>query len=407
MDAGFRHHNLNRFGIYAVCITMKARVIAYYLPQFHPIPENDEAWGPGFTEWVNVAKARPLFKGHYQPRIPADLGFYDLRLPIIREQQAQMARDAGIEGFCYWHYWFGNGKLLLQRPFQEVLASGKPDFPFCLAWANHDWVTGTWQNVRGREGNTIIAEQKYPGDEDFIAHFNYCLPAFKDKRYITLDGKPIFCIFDPYHFAAVSRFISLWRNLAEQNGLQGIHFIAICSSTSTINRDKDGNLRRVLPNLESSSDLYNSILSLGFDGINSIGMSRAEMLHQGKVSTILRKAMLHLSSVPPVLKFDYPKVIKHCFAPEDSWPNVYPTIIPQWDRSPRVGNQTGIYINASPEHFKEHILNALSIIKDKPEDSKILFLRAWNEWAEGNYVEPDQRFGHGWLEAIKETIQSE
>ena len=122
---------------------MKARVIAYYLPQFHPIPENDEAWGPGFTEWTNVAKAKPLFRGHYQPRIPADLGFYDLRLPEVREQQAQMAREAGIEGFSYWHYWFGNGKMLLQRPFEEVLKSSKPDFPFCCTWAKHDCTTST------------------------------------------------------------------------------------------------------------------------------------------------------------------------------------------------------------------------------------------------------------------------
>lgn len=170
---------------------MEARVIAYYLPQFHPIPENDNVWGPGFTEWTNVAKARPVFHGHYQPRIPADLGFYDLRLPETREQQAQLAREAGVEGFCYWHYWMGNGKRLLQRPFDEVLNSGKPDFPFCLAWANHDWKTNTWKN---KGGNQMICEQLYPGDEDYIAHFNYVLKAFKDHRYITVDGKPLFLI---------------------------------------------------------------------------------------------------------------------------------------------------------------------------------------------------------------------
>ena len=174
---------------------MKARVIAYYLPQFHPIPENDAAWGPGFTEWTNVAKAKPLFRGHQQPRIPADLGFYDLRLPEVREQQAQMAREAGIEGFCYWHYWFGHGKMLLQRPFEEVLQSGKPDFPFCLAWANHDWTTSTWQS---QGGSKMIAKQEYPGEKDYIAHFNYCLAAFRDHRYITVDGKPLFAIYDPY-----------------------------------------------------------------------------------------------------------------------------------------------------------------------------------------------------------------
>ena len=164
---------------------MKARVIAYYLPQFHPVPENDKYWGKGFTEWTNVASAKPLFRGHYQPRIPSDLGFYDLRIPQVREEQAQLASEAGIEGFCYWHYWFGNGKMLLEKPFEEVLTTGKPDFPFCLCWANHTWSTKGWRKDADVE---VIAEQTYPGDEDYVEHFNYCLPAFKDKRYITVDG---------------------------------------------------------------------------------------------------------------------------------------------------------------------------------------------------------------------------
>ena len=189
----------------------KARVIAFYLPQFHPIPENDKYWGKGFTEWTNVAKARPLFKGHYQPHIPADLGFYDLRLPEIREQQAELASEAGIEGFCYWHYWFGNGKQLLERPFNEVVASGKPNFPFCLAWANHDWTTATWK--KGMKGG-MIAEQLYLGKEDHIQHFNTLLPAFKDERYIRVDGKLLFLIYDPYRFEHVEEFIETWHKLA-------------------------------------------------------------------------------------------------------------------------------------------------------------------------------------------------
>ena len=148
---------------------MEARIIANYLPQFHPIPENDKFWGKGFTEWTNVAKAKPFFKGHYQPRIPADLGFYDLRLPEIREQQAQLAREAGVEGFCYWHYWFGNGKQLLERPFQEVVASGKPDFPFCLCWANHDWSNKSWK--KDSKLDAMIAKQEYLGEKDHTEHF--------------------------------------------------------------------------------------------------------------------------------------------------------------------------------------------------------------------------------------------
>lgn len=380
---------------------MKARVIAYYLPQFHPIPENDEVWGKGFTEWTNVAKAKPLFRGHYQPRIPADLGFYDLRLPEIREQQAQMAREAGIEGFCYYHYWMGNGKQLLQRPFEEVLASGKPDFPFCLCWANHEWTTRTWQNG----GKTkMIAPMVYSGDEDYTAHFNYVLPALRDKRYITVDGKPLFSIYDPYHFTGVRRFMELWRQLAKENGLPDIHFTAWMSSTSTIKRKDDGSIERVLPNLKSSADVYNQILSLGFDSITSYGKSRAEMLYMGKYMRIITKYVHKHIPFLPSLRYNYAKVMPHFFAPEDSWENVFPTIFPQWDRTPRAGSSEGIYVNATPDNFKRHIEDALNVIKDKQQEHQILFLKSWNEWGEGNYVEPDLRYGHGFLDAIRETV---
>lgn len=380
---------------------MKARVIAYYLPQFHPIPENDKYWGKGFTEWTNVAKAKPLFKGHYQPRIPADLGFYDLRLPEVREQQAQMAREAGIEGFCYWHYWFGNGKRLLQRPFNEVLQSGKPDFPFCLAWANHSWKTSTWENG-GKD--RMIVEQRYLGEEDYTMHFQEVLPAFKDKRYITIEGKPLFAIFDPYNFQDVSNFIKTWQRLAKENGLKGIYFIAMSNSTSTLQRNADGTLKRVTPNLKSSERVYNDLLNLGFDGINSFGKSRAEMLYMGKYARIAKKLLHQYLPFLPTHCINYEKITQHFFAPEDSWQNVYPSIFPQWDRTPRAGNSEGVYVNATPTTFKKHIQNALNVIKNKDMEHRILFLRSWNEWGEGNYVEPDLKYGHGFLDAIKEAI---
>lgn len=379
---------------------MRARVIAYYLPQFHPIPENDEAWGKGFTEWTNVVKAKPLFRGHYQPRIPADLGFYDLRLPEVREMQAEMARGAGIEGFCYYHYWFG-GKQLLQRPFNEVLQSGKPDFPFCLCWANHEWTTKTWQS---KGDSRVIAEMCYLGDDDYKAHFNYVLPAMRDHRYITVDGKPIFVIYDPYKFADVSHFIGLWRLWAEQSGLPGIHFVAQMNTTSTIRRRADGTLERVLPNLESSADVYNHILALGFDAINSYGRHRAEMLYMGKYRKILSRFLRQHFACMPVQKVNYPKVVSHFFVPEDKWENVYPTIIPQWDRSPRVGRRDVIYVNATPQHFQEHVKHALQVIKGKTEDHRIIFMKSWNEWGEGNYVEPDIKYGHGYIEALKNAL---
>ena len=198
------------------------RPIAIYLPQFHPIPENDEWWGKGFTEWTNVVKAKPLFKGHEQPKFPGELGFYDLRVAEVREQQAELARKHGIEGFMYWHYWFA-GKRILERPFQEVLESGKPDFPFCLGWANETW-KGTWH---GLSENKALIEQTYPGIEDHQKHFYAVLSAFQDKRYITVEGKPIFLIYRPFEIPEVGLLIQLWRELAVKNELKGIYFIGI------------------------------------------------------------------------------------------------------------------------------------------------------------------------------------
>src|SRR5882672_1192445 len=200
----------------------RARLIAFYLPQFHPIPENDEWWGKGFTEWTNTAKAKPLFSGHYQPHVPADLGFYDLRLPEAREAQARMAREYGVEAFCYYHYWFGSGRRLLERPFNEVLQSGKPDFPFCLCWANESW-TGVWHGAQ----NKVLVQQTYPGREDAERHFQALLPAFLDERYVRVEGKPLFLVYSPEELTDPVGFTRLWRELAVRAGLPGIYFVGV------------------------------------------------------------------------------------------------------------------------------------------------------------------------------------
>lgn len=382
---------------------MKARVIALYLPQFHPIPENNRWWGPGFTEWTNVAKAKPLFKGHVQPKIPADLGFYDLRLPEVRQQQADLAHEAGIEGFCYYHYWFG-GKQLLERPFNEVLASGKPDFPFCLCWANHSWSNKTWNRKSNMQSNSMLIEQTYPGYDDDYNHFMNVLPAFRDKRYITIDGKPVFFLYNPWEHTRVKEWIVTWRKLAQENGLPGLHIVSMCDATLTFKLNPDGTKSRVLPNVESSQDLFQTVLDMGFDAVNCIGMRRGEMLSEGRMlnlcKTILRKAGLPIGKF-----FDYSRTVKGFFPPETKWENVYPTIVPQWDRSPRAATLDGIYVHATPKAFEEHIKDALTYIEKKDPEHRVMILKSWNEWGEGNYVEPDLEFGHGWLEAIKNTIQ--
>lgn len=382
---------------------MKARVIALYLPQFHPIPENDKYWGKGFTEWTNVGKAKPLFKGHYQPRVPADLGYYDLRMPEVREAQAGLAREAGIEGFCYWHYWFGNGRMLLERPFQEVLDSGKPEFPFCLGWANHSWKTSTWTND-GKQRNEMIAEMQYLGEDDYRKHFNYVLKAFQDKRYITVDGMPLFLIFDPIDLPA--DFIPYWRKLAKEVGLPGIHFVANIQNTNGRPlKDNNGNIvAKGYFATDEAGKYYDYVVNIkGFDAVASLGTWRAEIMSKNKFWFAAQRVLANRFNIKIPNIYDYRKIMKNYYVPEDSRENVYPSLLPQWDRSPRSG-VNGIYKNSTPEYFKESILEALKLVKNKKAEHRILFLKSWNEWAEGNYVEPDIKFGHGYLDAIHDSI---
>lgn len=355
----------------------QVRVIAFYLPQYHPTAENDQWWGKGFTEWTNVGKARPLFRGHYQPRVPADLGYYDLRVPETRIEQAEMAERYGVEGFCYWHYWFGNGRQLLQRPFQEVLASGKPDFPFCLSWANHSWEDKQFS----KEGtHRILMEQLYPGEADETAHFNALLPAFKDHRYIRVDDKPLFMVYNPFELPDAGRFILLWQKLARENGLKGIHFIGQTNDAKEVQTLKD----------------------MGFDAVNIVRLfdffkldySLPEKIHMKIMRVIFKRGRI----------VDYARAAKYFSGVEDRNADCYPTIIPNWDHSPRSGRKGHILIHSTPEKFKKHVLQTFANVMDKPEDKRIVFLKSWNEWAEGNYMEPDLKFGRSYLEALKEAM---
>ena len=354
----------------------KARVLAFYLPQFHPTPENDAWWGKGFTEWTNVGKAKPLFRGHYQPQVPADLGYYDLRVPETRMAQADMAREYGVEGFCYWHYWFGNGRRLLDRPFTEVLESGNPDFPFCLAWANHSW-HGIYCGVKSKEP---LIEQTYNGLSDYEHHFYDVLPAFKDKRYITVDGKPFFLVFSPLEIPDPKEFIDCWQQLAIRNGLKGIHFVAHTYKAENI-------------------DL---LLSRGFDAVNVVrlfdyqrhGLSVFKMA----VNKIKREFFKH------GFWCEYKDAMKFFSGKEDMQENVYPTVVPNWDHSPRTGKFGVILKNSSPGLFRKHVEKVLDSVDHKADEHKVVILKSWNEWAEGNYMEPDLKHGRGYLEALKEAL---
>lgn len=386
----------------------KTRFIAVYLPQFHPVKENDEVWGKGFTEWTNVAQARPLFRGHYQPHIPADLGFYDLRLEQSRIDQAELAREYGIEGFCYWYYWFGKGDKILERPFNEVLHSGKPDFPFCLAWANHSWTTLSWTKVNNPKDIKLIKEQKYLGVEDYTNFFFDVLPAFKDKRYITVDGKPLFLVHSPSTIPDIDVLISTWRKLAVENGLKGVFFVGSSTGVSYSDDRSKKNRKHHLPNINETGELYKKLYEKGFDAVNSQNLTRSVIKSEGALWNFIRTA-INLKTPFKILKKYKQKTINDNLLSEyDGQNNVFPSIYSNWDRSPRVGRATEVLLtNSTPAAFKS-ILKKVSVVVSKKEpDHKVVFIRSWNEWAEGNHIEPDLKYGRGFLEAIKEVLDEE
>jgi len=363
----------------------RARLIAFYLPQFHPIPENDEWWGTGFTEWTNVTKAKPLFEGHYQPILPGDLGFYDLRVPEIRIAQAELARMYGIEAFCYWHYWF-NGKQLLERPFNEVLMTGEPDFPFCLGWANDSW-TGIWH---GCADKTLI-EQTYPGEKDEKAHFYTLLKAFCDKRYIKIDGKPLFLIYKPYMLPEPQRFINHWRQLAVKEGFPDMYFVG---NARTIDwRYEEFGFDAMTPHNPGLSVYH--IFYPHADTTDRIWGTR---FNQQKFSNPYIK---HFPGPELLLYEDYIKIglpkLRSDF-------DEFPCVLPNWDNTARSGKRGWVFLDSAPKLFLQHLNEAIESIKDKPSDKRIIFLKSWNEWAEGNYLEPDMKFGKGYLEACRKAV---
>lgn len=357
-------------------MTNKVRAIAFYLPQFYPTPENDEWWEPGFTEWTNVARAKPLFKGHYQPRIPRDLGFYDLRVPETREKQAQLAREAGIEGFCYWHYWFGNGKRLLADVFREVVESGKPDFPFCLCWANHSWYAKTWDP---NAPDKLLMEQTYPGVEDYEAHFYEMLPAFKDKRYIkTSDGKLLFGIYAPHNFEDFPAFRDTWDRLALENDLMGFDFFAFVQGVRNLSQ---------LPSCYDIPIVYDAL----FDAVEADNAVEQRLFT--KVITSL-KNKLRL----PVRLTSYMHYAETALRRFREEPTFIPCINPSFDHSPRSSHKGVILYGDNPELWG-HLCDAIKEIVDARElDDHFVFIKAWNEWGEGNYMEPDVRYGKKLIE---------
>jgi hypothetical protein len=351
------------------------RSIAFYLPQYHPIPENDLWWGKGFTEWTNVGKAKPLYQGHYQPHVPADFGYYDLRMKEIRSEQAAMARLYGLNGFCYWHYWFGHGDSLLERPFNEVLNSGEPDFPFCLGWANHSWEAKNWST--SKQKNKILKKQEYPGYDDCVAHFDYIKKAFSDIRYIKINGRPVFVIWDPLAIPSDFDYIKKWRALAEESGLSGVYFIGF-----TFFKDR-----------------INDIYERGYDNVLYDGLFDAR---NSDIAPLLfiKKAIREIFGYPIRLNYSkYERANLDVLLTQ----KVLPCIMPNYDHTPRSGKR-GLVLESTPKLFEKFLTKVVLNIQNKKISAPFIFIKSWNEWGEGNHLEPDLKFGHKFLEALKNGL---
>lgn len=344
------------------------RSIAFYLPQFHPVPENDVGWGTGFTEWSSVVQAKPAFPGHYQPRLPADLGFYDLRLPEVRHAQADLAREHGIHGFCYYHYWF-EGRRLLERPFKEILEAGQPDFPFCLCWANHDW---TWRRdgrVRGR-----LVPQQYD-EEDDREHIRWLLDVFQDERYIRVNGRPLFLIYMSQLMPDPARTLTMWREEARKRGVAEPY---ICKVESRSNFEDPAGF---------GCDAAVEFWPHGLDNI--VERTSGEDFHrENKV-------------------FEYRDVVEKLIERPDPPFRRYPCVAPMWDNTPRVkvGGRTLLH-GSTPELYEHWLEGAAEKVASNPPEEQLVFINAWNEWAEGAYLEPDIKHGRAYLEATKRAMES-
>ncbi|QKJ64802.1 glycoside hydrolase family 99-like domain-containing protein [Flavobacterium sp. M31R6] len=361
------------------------KFFAYYLPQYHPIDENDLWWGKGFTEWTNVAKAKPLFKGHYQPVLPGDLGFYDLRMPEVQLQQANLAKEYGIDGFIYYQYWFGNGKMLLEKPAEAMLKDENIDLPFCFCWANETW-KGIWH---GLDNPSVLIEQTYNGEQDYIDYFNYLLPFFKDSRYIKVDNKPMFHIYRMHDIPELDSFLNLFNTLAIKNGFDGVYFI------STLGPHE----------IAEHKFVYGKV---GIDVFHRMRYGKEYLfLNESSIAgRIERKIKKMLNSTHEVNKrtrpliFDYTKGVSK-FDIDFPHKKYIPCVFPNWDNTARSGKKSLIFKNATPNAWKNHLGKTVNKLLQNPENPQIIMIKSWNEWAEGNYLEPDNKYGLQWLESVR------
>jgi lipopolysaccharide biosynthesis protein len=351
--------------------------VAFYLPQFHPVPENDRWWGAGFSEWHNVVRAKPLFPGHYQPHLPADLGFYDLRLPETSHAQAQLASEYRVEGFCYYHYWF-HGERLLSAPLDRVLQSGQPSFPFMLCWANENW-TRSWDGG----ASTVLMEQRYSAEDD-IEHARWLGAVFQDDRYIRIDGRPALLVYRAYRLPAAPQTVERWRRVWESMGIAQPYLAAV----------------------ESFPDELGDPAELGFDGVVAFAPQWARLPLRFKTNRVLRM-LAERRVIPAALGHSYADytatALRAARRPNDRFERVE-TVTPGWDNTPRRRSGGLVLCHSRPAEYGRwvELASERALLSDGPS---LIMVNAWNEWAEGAHLEPDRRYGHAYLQAHRQAVE--
>ncbi|MBQ8541046.1 MAG: glycoside hydrolase family 99-like domain-containing protein [Clostridia bacterium] len=375
------------------------KIIAYYLPQFHNIPENNEWWGEGFTEWVNVKKATPLYDGHVQPRVPLDNNYYDLLDDDVKIWQAKIAKEHGVYGFCYYHYWF-DGKMLLEKPMEQMLANKKIDIPFCVCWANEPW-TKAWTG----EDKKVLINQYYGGKKEWKEHFDYMLPFFKDERYIKVDGKPLFVIYRPSIMNCVVEMMEYWRELAIESGFPGLDFAYQTGDLDFENRSEADAFEYDIEFQPGYArhEMFSS--KKGFLSTLKYIRRRVSNIVQAKFGVdLLRVGTSSLRKITGTQFISYDKAWQTIINMKPVRKNSIPGAFVRWDNTPRHGKRGFVYVGENPEKFKKYLSAQIKHAKrDYKQD--MMFMYAWNEWAEGGYLEPDEEHGYGYLKAIRDALK--
>lgn len=361
------------------------KLLTFYLPQFHEIPENNTAWGKGFTEWVNVKKARPLFYGHYQPREPLNKNFYNLLEKDTIKKQADMAKEYGVGGFCFYHYWFGSKRMVLEKPVEILLNDKSIDIPFCFSWANESW-TKTWHGAGGEK--EVLMQQRYEGEEDWNAHYEYFSKYFKDSRYIKVDNKPMLLIYRVNSIRPFNKMVDFWNRRAIEDGFDGIYIVSMLTSDIMTVKNK-----RISATVDFEPGKSRRNLGMEKRAKDTI---KAELREKYGNSKLINRFICNVD--------DYDELNKVMVnAPHEK--NQFRGAFVNYDDTPRRGNKGIIYKGSSPEKFQKYL--SMQIKKSKEENKEFLFINAWNEWGEGNYLEPDERYGFKYLEAVRNALKKE